>query len=42
FDPKVVDAFCSVGLSEWEKIRYETTKILPNMASFSELMDRQI
>jgi putative nucleotidyltransferase with HDIG domain len=42
FDPKIVDAFCSVGLSEWEKIRYETTKILPNMASFSELMDRQI
>jgi putative nucleotidyltransferase with HDIG domain len=42
FDPKVVDAFCSVGISEWEKIRYETTKILPNMASFSELMDRQI
>ena len=42
FDPKVVDAFCSVGLSEWEKIRYETTKILPNMASFSELLDRQI
>jgi HD-GYP domain-containing protein (c-di-GMP phosphodiesterase class II) len=38
FDPKIVDAFCSVGLSEWEKIRYETTKILPNMASFSELM----
>lgn len=41
FDPKIVDAFCSVGLSEWEKIRYETTKILPNMASFSELLDRQ-
>jgi putative nucleotidyltransferase with HDIG domain len=41
FDPNVVDAFCSVGLTEWEKIRYETTKILPNMASFSQLMDRQ-
>jgi putative nucleotidyltransferase with HDIG domain len=41
FDPGVVDAFCSVALSEWEKIRYETTKILPNMASYSELMNRQ-
>jgi cyclic di-GMP phosphodiesterase len=41
FDPGVVDAFCSVALPEWEKIRYETTKILPNMASYSELMNRQ-
>lgn len=34
FDPKVVDAFCSVGLDSWEKIRYETTKLLPHMEKF--------
>jgi putative nucleotidyltransferase with HDIG domain len=30
-DPKVVEAFCSVDLESWEKIRYETTKLLPHM-----------
>jgi putative nucleotidyltransferase with HDIG domain len=40
FDPSVVEAFCSVKLGEWEKIRYETTKILPNLDSFSELLNR--
>jgi putative nucleotidyltransferase with HDIG domain len=37
FDPKVVNAFCSVRLEEWEKIRYETTKFLPALDSFSEI-----
>jgi putative nucleotidyltransferase with HDIG domain len=37
FDPRVVDAFSSVRLEEWERIRYETTKILPALESFSEL-----
>jgi HD-GYP domain-containing protein (c-di-GMP phosphodiesterase class II) len=41
FDPGVVDAFCSVGLEKWEKIRYETTKVLPNLESFSQLLNRQ-
>jgi len=41
FDPGVVDAFCSVKLEEWEKIRYETTKVLPNLENFSDLMIRQ-
>jgi len=41
FDPGVVDAFCSVRLEEWEKIRYETTKVLPTFESFSEMMNRQ-
>jgi HD-GYP domain-containing protein (c-di-GMP phosphodiesterase class II) len=31
FDPEVVEAFCSIDLDTWEKIRYETTKILPPM-----------
>jgi putative nucleotidyltransferase with HDIG domain len=29
FDPKVVDAFCSIGLDTWEKIRFETTQLFP-------------
>ncbi|HUU37160.1 MAG TPA: HD domain-containing phosphohydrolase [Candidatus Desulfaltia sp.] len=40
FDPMVVDAFCSLGLEEWEKIRYETTKIMPAMETFSELFSK--
>ena len=40
FDPQVVDAFCSVRLEDWEKIRYETTKILPNLENFSELFNK--
>lgn len=34
FDPQVIDAFCSFSLEKWERIRFETTKILP---SFEEL-----
>jgi len=40
FDPAVVEAFCSVKLEEWEKIRYETTKIFPNMDIFAEMLNR--
>jgi len=29
FDPEVVDAFCSIEISKWEKIRFETTRFLP-------------
>ncbi len=29
FDPRVVDAFCGLDLAVWEKIRFETTRILP-------------
>jgi putative nucleotidyltransferase with HDIG domain len=29
FDPRVVDAFCALDLKVWEKIRFETTRILP-------------
>jgi cyclic di-GMP phosphodiesterase len=40
FDPAVVDAFCSVKLEEWEKIRYETTKIMPTMETYSKLLGK--
>jgi putative nucleotidyltransferase with HDIG domain len=30
FDPVVVDAFCSLDLDIWEKVRFETTKLIPS------------
>jgi putative nucleotidyltransferase with HDIG domain len=33
FDPAVVEAFCSINLEKWEKVRYETTKLLPHFES---------
>ncbi|MGZ5454845.1 MAG: HD-GYP domain-containing protein, partial [Candidatus Aminicenantales bacterium] len=29
FDPKVVDVFRGMDLAVWEKIRFETTRLLP-------------
>ncbi len=37
FDPVIVDAFSSLELGEWEKIRYETTSILTCMDFFQDL-----
>lgn len=34
FDPRVVDVFCGMDLSVWEKIRYATTRLLPPMPAF--------
>lgn len=31
FDPAVVDAFTSLGIDKWKRIRFETTKILPSV-----------
>ncbi len=39
FDPKVVEAFSSVDLDNWEKIRYETTKLMPYMEGFIKHKD---
>jgi putative nucleotidyltransferase with HDIG domain len=38
FDPKAVEAFCSLDLREWEKIRYETTKQIPFIGDFFRLV----
>jgi len=38
FDPEVVKAFCSLDLKKWEKIRFESTRLMPffeHMASIS-------
>ncbi len=34
FDPEVVDAFCSLDMAVWEKIRFETTKVLPPIEAY--------
>ena len=39
FDPAVVDAFCTMKPEEWERIRYETTKLLPAMETYSQLFN---
>lgn len=37
FDPEVVEAFCSLDLEVWEKIRFETTHLLPSFAALPKL-----
>jgi len=37
FDPQVVDAFCSLDLDAWEKIRFETTHLLPAFDMYRKL-----
>jgi putative nucleotidyltransferase with HDIG domain len=40
FDPKTVEAFCSLDLDQWEKIRYETTSHIPSIEDFSRLLKK--
>ncbi len=40
FDPRVVEAFCSMNLESWEKIRYETTQFLPSFLSMRRLLEK--
>jgi len=37
FDPKAVEAFDSFNPDRWEKVRYETTKILPAIEQIAEM-----
>ncbi len=34
FDPEVVDVFCGMDLAVWEKIRFETTRLLPRFEDY--------
>jgi putative nucleotidyltransferase with HDIG domain len=34
FDPEVVDVFCGMDLAVWEKIRFETTRLLPPLEDY--------
>jgi len=38
FDPKAVEAFCSLKPEKWERIRFETTSYIPNIEEFSRLI----
>lgn len=40
FDPKIAEAFCSLGLENWKKIRYETTKIMPSIEHIREMIKK--
>ena len=35
FDPEVAEAFCSLSMEKWAKIRFETTKLMPH---FEEIL----
>lgn len=41
FDPDVVQAFLKLGLDVWEKIRYETTRLLPEFANIESVRNRK-
>jgi len=41
FDPQMVNAFCSLELIRWEKIRFETTTLMPSFEKFSELFHKK-
>lgn len=41
FDPLVVEAFCALDLDRWERIRFETTKLLPSFEDYHQLMTRR-
>jgi putative nucleotidyltransferase with HDIG domain len=34
FDPRVVNAFCAVDVAVWERIRFETTRIMPAVEDY--------
>jgi len=37
FDPEIIEAFSSFPLKKWEKIRFETTKLLPTVEEMIKL-----
>ncbi|UCE40711.1 MAG: HD domain-containing protein [Candidatus Aminicenantes bacterium] len=37
FDPQVVDAFGTLSIETWEKIRFETTHLIPSFEAFRKL-----
>ncbi len=37
FDPAVVDGFCSMDLAVWERVQYETTRIMPSVEAYRHL-----
>jgi putative nucleotidyltransferase with HDIG domain len=40
FDPRIVEAFERLPLARWERIRYETTRLLPSVIDYHKLASR--
>jgi putative nucleotidyltransferase with HDIG domain len=40
FDPRVVEAFEKLPLARWERIRFETTRLLPSVIDYHKLATR--
>ncbi|MDD8030965.1 MAG: hypothetical protein PHQ25_03090 [Acidobacteriota bacterium] len=34
----MVEAFCALSIDKWERIRYETTKLLPSFEEYRRLI----
>lgn len=41
FDPRIVEAFLAQDLTVWEKIRFETTRLLPPLEDHASLVPRR-
>jgi putative nucleotidyltransferase with HDIG domain len=41
FDPRVVEAFAAMDLSVWEKIRFQTTRIIPAIEDYGRAAPRK-
>jgi putative nucleotidyltransferase with HDIG domain len=41
FDPQVVEAFCSIDIEKWERIRFETTKLIPVFEEYQPLLKKK-
>jgi len=37
FDPDIVDAFCSLSMEKWERIRFQTTELMPHFEEMLQL-----
>jgi putative nucleotidyltransferase with HDIG domain len=40
FDPRIVEAFEKLPLTRWERIRFETTRLLPSIIDYHKLASR--
>ena len=40
FDPRIVEAFEKLPLARWERIRFETTRLLPSLIDYHKLASR--
>jgi len=41
FDPEVVQAFCSLDIHKWEKIRFESTRLMPFFEHMAQISSKK-